>query len=134
VRIDAETRRARLAWGEASYRAGGEEAEAFWWRVYAEACRRGLGTPAVRTVVMRGDGAGWIWPRAAPFLGVGGVAVVEIVDIDHADERLWAVGNAIFGAGRARAAGRVQPLKDRLYEQGAFMSRAPRRSWPRWPP
>jgi len=119
LRIDAETRRAHLAWGAASYCAGGEEAEAFWWRVYAEACRRGLGTPTVRTVVLLGDGAEWIWHRARHFLRVRGVELVEIVDIYHVYEYLWAVGNAVFGAGSARAAGWVQPLKDRLYEQGA---------------
>jgi hypothetical protein len=119
LRIDAETRRVHLAWGAASYCAGGEEAEAFWWRVYAEACRRGLGTPAVRTVVMLGDGAEWIWHRARHFLRVRGVELVEIVDIYHVYEYLWGVGNAVFGAGSARAAGWVQPLKDRLYEQGA---------------
>jgi len=119
LRVDAETRRTHLAWGAASYCAGGEEAEAFWWRVYAEACRRGLGTPAVRTVVLLGDGAEWIWQRARHFLRVQGVELVEIVDIYHAYEYLWAVGNAVFGVGSARAAGWVQPLKDRLYEQGA---------------
>ncbi len=119
LRVDAETRRAHLAWGEANYCAGGEEAEVFWWRVYAEACRRGLGTPAVRTVVLLGDGAEWIWHRARHFLRVRGVELVEIVDIYHAYEYLWAVGNAVCGAGSTRAAGWVQPLKDRLYEQGA---------------
>ncbi len=119
LRVDAATQRAHLAWGEASYCAGGEEAEAFWWRVYAEACRRGLGTPAVRTVVMLGDGAEWIWRRAAHFLGVGGTEVVEIVDIYHAYEYLWDVGNAVFGAGSAAASAWVQPLKGHLYEQGA---------------
>jgi hypothetical protein len=119
LRVDAEMRRTHLAWGVASYCAGGEEAEAFWWRVYAEACRRGLGTPAVRTVVLLGDGAEWIWHRARHFLRMRGVELVEIVDIYHAYEYLWAVGNAVFGAGSARAAGWVQPLKDRLYEQGA---------------
>ncbi|MDQ2829482.1 MAG: hypothetical protein M3Y74_10590, partial [Chloroflexota bacterium] len=87
--------------------------------VYAEACRRGLGTPAVRTVVLRGDGAEWIWHRARHVLRVRGVELVEIVDIYHVYEYLWNVGNAVFGAGSARAAGWVQPLKDRLYEQGA---------------
>jgi len=119
LRVDTETRRTHLAWGEASYCAGGEEAEVFWWRVYAEACRRGLGTPAVRTVVLLGDGAEWIWHRARHFLRVRGVELVEIVDIYHVYEYLWNVGNAVFGAGSARAAGWVQPLKDRLYEQGA---------------
>ncbi len=119
LRVDAETQRTHLTWGEASYCAGGEEAEAFWWRVDAEACRRGLGTPAVRTVVMLGDGAEWIWHRAAHFLGVRGVEVVEIVDIYHVYEYLWDGGNAVFGAGSAAASAGVQPLKDRLYEQGA---------------
>jgi len=118
LRVDAETRRTHLAWGAASYGAGSEEAEVFWWRVYAEACRRGLGTPAVRTVVLLGDGAEWIWQRARHFLRVHSVERVESVDIYHAYEYLWGVGNAVFGAGSARAAGWVQPLKDRLYEQG----------------
>jgi len=43
--------RATLAWGAASYGVGGEDAEAFWWRVYVEALRRGLGTPAVGATV-----------------------------------------------------------------------------------
>jgi len=119
LRVDTETRRTHLAWGEASYCAGGEEAEVFWWRVYAEACRRGLGTPAVRTVVLLGDGAEWIWHRARHFLRVQGVELVEIVDIYHVYEYLGDVGNAVFGAGSARAAGWVQSLKDRLCEQGA---------------
>jgi len=119
VQVDTETRRAHLAWGQASYCAGTEEAEVFWWRVYAEACRRGLGTPAVQTVIVLGDGAEWIWQRARHFLGRKGVEVVEIVDIYHAYEYLWSVGNAVFGTGSARAAGWVEPLKDRLYEQGA---------------
>jgi len=103
LQVDAETQRAHLAGGEASYCAGGEEAEAFWWRVYAEACQRGVGTAAVRTVVVLGDGAEWIWRRAAHVLGVGGAEVVEIVDIYHAYEYLWDVGNAVFGAGSAAA-------------------------------
>ncbi len=57
VQVDTQMRRAHWAWGQASYCAGTEEAEIFWWRVYAEACRRGLGTPAVQTVIVLGDGA-----------------------------------------------------------------------------
>jgi hypothetical protein len=117
-RVDATTKRTHLAWGAASYCAGGEEAETFWWRVYVEACRRGLGTAAVRTVVVLGDGAEWIWQRATHFLGGGGVEVVEIVDIYHAYGYLWDVGNAVFGAESPAAVGWVQGLKDRLYEQG----------------
>jgi hypothetical protein len=117
--VDPQTGRRHLAWGAASYGAGVEAAEAFWWRVYVEACRRGLGTPAVRRVVVLGDGAAWIWERARAFLGVGGTAVIEIVDIYHAYGYLWAVGNAVFGADSSEATAWVEPLKERLYEQGA---------------
>jgi len=119
VRTDPTHGRATLTWGSASYGVGGEDAEACWWRVYVEALRRGLGTPAVRTVVVRGDGAHWIWDRARAFVGLPGVEVVEIVDIYHAYGYLWAVGNALYGAGSLRAAAWVEPLKDQLYLHGA---------------
>ncbi len=119
VHIDPTHGRATLAWGSASYGVGGEDAEAFWWRVYVEALRRGLGTPAVRSVVVLGDGAHWIWDRARAFLALPGVEVVEIVDIYHAYGYLWAVGNALYGAGSLRAAAWVEPLKDQLYLHGA---------------
>jgi hypothetical protein len=73
----------------------------------------------VRTVVVLGDGARWIWPRARAFLGLPGVEVVEIVDIYHAYSYLWAVGHALFGTGDERAAAWVEPLKDDLYTHGA---------------
>ncbi|MCA1597426.1 MAG: ISKra4 family transposase [Chloroflexi bacterium] len=111
--------RTHWAWGTASYGAGFEEAEDFWYRAYVEACRRGLGTPAVQTVVVLGDGAEWIWHRAAAFLGTGPHEVVEIVDIYHAYEYLWSVGHALFGAGTPEAVRWVEPLKDQLYTQGA---------------
>jgi Uncharacterised protein family (UPF0236) len=119
LHIDPGSGRRSLPWGPASYGVGPEEAEDFWWRVYVEALRRGLGTPVVRTVVVLGDGARWIWPRARAFLGLPGVEVVEIVDIYHAYTYLWAVGHAVFGAETAAAAAWVEPLKDRLYTQGA---------------
>jgi len=84
-----------------------------------EARRRGWGTPAVRTVVVLADGARWIWERARAFLGLPGVEVVEIADIYHAYGYLWAVGNALHGAGSLRAAAWVEPLKDHLYQHGA---------------
>jgi len=114
---DPERKRAHLAWGAANYGVGAEEAEDCWWRVYVEALRRGLGTPAVRTVVVLADGARWIWERA--FLGLPGVEVVEIADIYHAYSYLWAVGNALHGAGSLRATAWVEALKDHLYRQGA---------------
>ncbi len=119
LHTDPDTGRTHLAWGEASYGVGAEEAEDCGWRVYVEAVRRGLGTPAVRTVVVRADGARWIWERARAFLGLPGVEVVEIADIYHAYSYLWAVGNALHGAGSLRAAAWVEPLKDQLYQHGA---------------
>jgi hypothetical protein len=119
LHTDPDSGRTYLAWGPASYGVGSEEAEDFWWRVYVEARRRGLGTAAVRTVVVLCDGARWIWPRARAFLGLPGVEVVEIVDIYHAYGYLWAVGHALFGPGDARAAAWVESLKDQLYLHGA---------------
>jgi hypothetical protein len=116
--VDAETGRWRLRWGAASYGAGFEEAETFWYRAYVEACRRGLGTPAVRTVVLLGDGAEWIWHQGRAFLALPGVDLVEIIDLYHAYEYLWALGNAVFGAETPAAAAWVEPLKTRLYEEG----------------
>jgi len=118
VHSDPTHGRATLAWGAVRYGVGGEDAEHFWWRVYVEALRRGLGTPAVRTVVVLADGAHWIGERARAFVGLPGVEVVEIVDIYHAYGYLWAVGHALYGAGSLRAAW-VEPLKDQLYLHGA---------------
>jgi len=119
VYTDPESKRTHLAWGPASYGVGAEEAEDCWWRVYVEARRRGLGTPAVRTVVVLADGARWIWDRARAFLGLPGVEVGEIADIYHAYGYLWAVGHALHGAGSLRAAAWVEPLTDQLYQHGA---------------
>ena len=119
LQTDPAHERAQLAWGAASYGVGTEEAEAFWWRVYVEARRRGLGTAAVRTVVVLGDGAHWIWERVRPFLCLPGVEVVEIVDIYHAYQYLWAVGNALYGTGSLEAAAWVAPLKEQLSRHGA---------------
>jgi hypothetical protein len=118
LRVDPETGRTHLALGPAGYGAGLEPAEACWWRAYSEACRQGLGA-WVRTVVVLGDGAEWIWAHARRFLGLPGVEVVEIVDIYHAYQHLWTVGNAVFGVGTSAAAAWVEPLKDRLYTDGA---------------
>ena len=110
--------RAHLTWGHASYGAGFESAEDFWYRAYVEACRRGLDTPTVQTVVVLGDGAEWIWQRAATFLGGGHREVVEIVDIYHAYGYLWDAGTALFGAGTPETVRWVEDLKDQLYDQG----------------
>jgi len=119
IEVDADTGRARLTWGRANYGAGFEEAQDFGGRAHVEAARRGLGTPAVHTVVALGDGAEWIWRHARAFLALPGVDVVEIIDLYHAYEYLWGVGTAVFGADMGAAAAWVEPLKTRLYTEGA---------------
>jgi Uncharacterised protein family (UPF0236) len=119
VRRDPDSGRQRLVLGPAAYCAGFEAAERFWYRVYAEACRQGLGRQGVVRVVVIGDGADWIWRGARAFLGVGAAEVVEIVDFYHAVEHLWGVANATFGAGSPAAAAWAEPLKDQLYCDGA---------------
>jgi hypothetical protein len=118
TRTVKETGRLALTLGRQSACAGFETAALFWYRVYVAACQRGLGGPELALVVVLGDGADWIWRYAWQFLGRRGVDVVEIVDIFHAWGHLWKVANAVFGAGTARAAAWVEPLKGDLLETG----------------
>lgn len=104
--------------GPQSLCAGLEPAALFWWRLYCEARRRGLGAATVVLIVVLGDGADWIWKSAARFLHVGRAQLVEIVDIYHAWEHLWQVANAVHGTGSDAAAAWVGPLKERLLEEG----------------
>lgn len=80
-----------------SYVGAIEPTEAFGFRVYAEAMRRGAGR-ADRVIVL-GDGAQWIWALAdMHFPGA-----VQIVDLYHAREHLADVAKAVYGAGSQRA-------------------------------
>jgi len=97
--------------------AGLEGAEDCWWQVAVTAWRAGLGQQT-RRVIVRGDGAEWIWNRAAHFLGGPGIVVVEILDLFHAYEHLWAAGRAVFDTPDALTAW-AEPLKDALYAEGA---------------
>jgi len=115
---DEESGRERLVVGRQRYAAGFETAELFWYRVFVEACKQGLGNLALTMVVVLGDGADWIWRYAQAFLGVPGVKVVEIVDIYHAWEHLWEVGNKVYGQGSAKASAWVEPLKGKLLKEG----------------
>ena len=118
TRTVAETGRVALRRGRQSACAGFETAALFWDRVYVAACQRGLMAPDLALVVVLGDGADWIWRYAWQFLRRRGVDVVEIVDIFHAWGHLWKVANAVFGAGTARAAAWVEPLKGDLLDAG----------------
>ena len=80
-----------------SYQAGLWDADAMAEPQYAEGVRRKL--DACRRLSSVNDGAVWIeritrenFPEA-----------VQIVDWSHASERLWAVGNGVFGAATAKA-------------------------------
>lgn len=115
---DPDTGRICQAPGAQSVCAGLEPAARFWWRVYGEARRRGLGAATVALVVVLGDGADWIWQAAARFLALGRVEYIEIVDIFHAWEHLWKVANAVFGPGSAAAAAWAEPLKRQLEQEG----------------
>jgi len=117
TRTDHRSGRTYLAWGDAAICAGLEGAEDFWWRVAVTAWRAGLGQQT-RRVVALGDGAEWIWARAAHFVGGPGVTVVEILDLFHAYAHLWEAGRAIFDTPDALAAW-AEPLTDALYERGA---------------
>jgi len=68
LRTDHRAGRTYLAWGTAAICAGLEGAEECWWRVAVTAWRAGLGQQTRRVIVL-GDGAEWIWNRAAHFLG-----------------------------------------------------------------
>jgi hypothetical protein len=108
-----------------SYLASRSAAEAFGPLLLAEAARRGAldvvgrvgavtrrGLYLLRSVVVLGDGAVWIWNLAADHFGER----VEIVDFYHAAEHLWEVANAVYGAGseaaRAWAKARIHDLRD----------------------
>jgi hypothetical protein len=118
VETDKKTGRSSLVMGKASYCAGFETAEVFWYRVFVEACRQGLGTAMGMMVVLLGDGADWIWRYGRTFLAVAGVTLVEIVDIYHAFEHLAVVAKAVFGEGSPLARDWLEPLKRVLEAEG----------------
>ena len=115
---DEQTGRSTLVMGKANYCAGLESADRFWFRVYVEACRRGLGSALVTMVVLLGDGADWIWRYSPTFLGLGQAKVVEILDIYHAFEHLGTVASAVFGQGSKAGEEWLQLLKQKLETQG----------------
>lgn len=117
-RVDPETGRQTLVLGKPSDGAGFEPAEVFWYRLYGEACRPGLGSAALTLIVVLGDGADWIWRYAVRFLAVGTAEIVEIVDIDHAWEHRGTVATAAFGPGTAAASAWCEPLKAALLLKG----------------
>ena len=123
VKVDKQTGRATRVMGRPVYCAGFESAEPFWFRLYVEACRLGLGTRDVELVALLGDGADWIWRNGSRFLAVEvgerRVQVIEILDIYHAFEHLGVVANAVFGQGSEKATRWFTRRKEQLMARGA---------------
>jgi hypothetical protein len=116
--VDRETGETHLALGSAGYTAGLEDADACWGRVMREARRQGWGR-GVRTAVVLGDGADWIWRQARCQLGRPSVEVVEIVDFFHACEHLSTVAHAVWGGGDRRASDWLATQRHALRHQGS---------------
>jgi hypothetical protein len=82
--------------GSTTYTGAIETAEDFGTRLYTEAWRRGWEWATLRIVI--GDGAIWIWNLAdLHFPGA-----IQIVDLYHAREHLWAVAALLFPNDSAR--------------------------------
>jgi hypothetical protein len=109
-----------------SYVAAREPAVAFTRRVGAEAARRGAldvvrwhpwdGTPAeLRSVVVLGDGAKWIWEHVAPLFGG---ERVEIVDWFHASQHVWSVAKALHGEDTPETKAWARTALNHLWQSG----------------
>jgi len=126
-----------------SYVAAKEGVERFGPRLLAEAARRGAlqvvawhsrllgrGLALLRSVVVLGDGAAWIWNLAAEHFG----RAIEIVDFYHASEHIWELANACYGQGSAKAKRWAERQCHRLKHQGPQpLLRALRAAHPRRP-
>jgi hypothetical protein len=93
-----------------SYRAGFWEAKEFGEVQYLEAKRRGV--ERARRLTSVNDGAEWIWALVLLCYPLA----VQIVDWWHAVERLWKVGNLVFGQGSEFASAWVKARKDELWK------------------
>ena len=83
--------------GAISYAAGMLTAADFGVRLYAEAVARGIA--GAKEVVVLADGAHWIWQLAEEHFP----GAIQILDFRHARERVWAVADAVWGEGSAKA-------------------------------
>lgn len=85
-----------------------EDVETFGRLVRCGAHRQGLET--AQRVVVVGDGAGWIWRLAGWRFG----RAVQVLDLWHAAEHLWAAGRVLYEEGDDRAPAWVGRAKERL--------------------
>lgn len=92
-----------------SYCAGLWKAEEVGEALWAEARKRGKDTVYEDVEVGIGDGAAWIWNLMQTHYPYA----TQIVDWYHAEERLWIVGQAVYGQGTEKAKewveGRLRP-------------------------
>ena len=109
-----------------SYVAAREPAVAFAHRLGAEAARRGAldvvkwhpwdGTPAeLRSVLVLGDGAKWIWDHVATLFGT---ERTEIVDWYHASEHIWTLAKALHGEDTPQTKAWAMTGLDHLWQRG----------------
>jgi hypothetical protein len=109
-----------------SYVAAREGAVAFARRLGAEAARRGAldvvrwhpwdGTPAdLRSVVVLGDGAKWIWEHIATLFGS---ERSEIVDWYHATEHVWSAAKGLYGDDTPETQAWANTALDQLWQDG----------------
>jgi hypothetical protein len=108
--VDAEGRPIRDP-DSTTYTGAIENAEEFGLRIYTEAWRRGWEWATLRIVI--GDGAVWIWNLAdLHFPGA-----IQIVDLYHARQHLWAVAALLFPNDSDRQKRWLVPAQ-RLLDQG----------------
>ncbi|HET8522390.1 MAG TPA: hypothetical protein VFL82_04095, partial [Thermomicrobiales bacterium] len=122
--------------GPSRYAAGLEPAEAFGRRLAVLAHAQGAEqTPKLAVL---GDGAAWIWQLAAEHFPTA----VQIVDWFHASERVWALGQALYGEGTPETTAWVDAQLTRLAAGDAailrdaqvtyFTNQAPRMAYHRY--
>ena len=85
-----------------------ENAAAFGRRIWSEAWRRGWSR--ARKKVILGDGAAWIWNLAHEYFP----GAIEIVDLYHAREHLWALASKLFPADEKRRRGWARRMRKKL--------------------
>jgi hypothetical protein len=93
-----------------SYRAGLWNSEEMGQALWAETSKRGLESKEIEAGVA--DGSGWIWNQIQTNYGWA----TQIVDWYHVSERVWLVGNTVYGEGKKKTKGWVEERLDLLWE------------------
>ncbi|MGQ9585119.1 MAG: hypothetical protein ACUVXG_06925 [Anaerolineae bacterium] len=100
---------------ELSYCAGLWKPEEIGEALWAETRRRGIDTVQEDVAVGIGDGAAWIWKQ----MHLHYPQAEQIVDWYHAAERVWGVGQAVYGQGSEEAREWVEGQLKALWEGDA---------------